>query len=74
MDATLHALAAVRVSTGAAERLTESANVQVPTGITPDGTQVAFFENTRTMGSDLMLLTLTPPRRVMDGSRKLGSV
>jgi serine/threonine protein kinase len=51
-------------STDTAERLTESANVQVPTGITRDGSQLVFFENTSTAGSDLMLLTLTPPRRV----------
>ncbi|MBI1874607.1 MAG: PD40 domain-containing protein [Acidobacteria bacterium] len=49
--------------TGAAERLTESSNLQRPTGITPDGTQVVFFEVTPTRGSDLRLLALRSDRR-----------
>jgi serine/threonine-protein kinase len=48
--------------TGAAERLTESPNRQVPTSITPDGTQVVFTDETPTRGTDLRLLTLGPDR------------
>jgi serine/threonine-protein kinase len=50
--------------TGLAERLAESPHTQRPTGITPDGTQVVFEQETSTMGTDLMLLTLTPTRRI----------
>jgi serine/threonine-protein kinase len=51
--------------TATAERLTESANSQYPTGVTPDGAQVLFTERTSTSGRDVMLLTLTSPRRVI---------
>ena len=50
--------------TGAAERLTTSSNAQVPTGISPDGTQVVFTEPTPTMGRDLLRLALDGSRRV----------
>lgn len=46
--------------TGEAERLSESSNTQVPTGVTPDGTQVVVQEVTPTRGRDLRLLTLRP--------------
>jgi eukaryotic-like serine/threonine-protein kinase len=50
--------------TGAAERLTTSGNGQLPTGITPDGTAVVFFEVTPTRGTDLLQLALDGTRRV----------
>jgi Tol biopolymer transport system component len=49
---------------GAAERLTTSGNQQSPGGITPDGSQVVFYENTPTMARDLMRLALDSSRRV----------
>jgi Tol biopolymer transport system component len=49
---------------GAAERLTTSSNAQFPTGISPDGTQLVFVEQTATMGRDLMLLSLDGSHRV----------
>ncbi len=53
--------------TGAAERLTESPNSQVPNAITPDGTRIIFRENPGTTvsgtGTDVMLMPLQPPRR-----------
>ena len=45
--------------TGTATRLTDSPNVQHPTGITPDGAQVVFNEATPTQQGDIRLLTLT---------------
>jgi serine/threonine-protein kinase len=50
--------------TGAAERLTTSSNNQFATGITPDGTAVAFDEQTPTMRRDLLQLALDGTRRV----------
>ena len=51
--------------TGAAERLTTSSHAQFPTGITPDGTAVVFFEGTTTkMGPDLLQLALDGTRQV----------
>jgi serine/threonine-protein kinase len=50
--------------TGSATRLTDSANPQVPTGITADGTRVIFYELTPSRQRDLRLLTLTPTPRV----------
>ena len=47
---------------GAAERLTTSANVQMPTGIAPNG-DVVFTETTTTTGGDIMRLPLTGDRR-----------
>jgi len=44
--------------------LTDSANPQVPTGITADGTRVIFYELTPSRQRDLQLLTLTPTPRV----------
>ena len=44
--------------------MTESANQQIPTGITADGTRVVFNELTPTRQRDLRLLTLTPTPRV----------
>jgi serine/threonine-protein kinase len=50
--------------TGASERLTTSPNAQFPTGITPDGTAVVFFEGKMTMGPDLLQLALDGTRKV----------
>jgi serine/threonine-protein kinase len=50
---------------GAAERLTTSSNPQYPTGLTPNGTDVVFFETTPTMGRDMLQLALDGPRHVM---------
>jgi len=50
--------------TGAAERLTTSSSAQFPTGITPDGTAVVFFEGKTTMGPDLLQLALDGTRHV----------
>jgi serine/threonine-protein kinase len=50
--------------TGSATRLTDSANPQLPTGITADGTRVIFYELTPTRQRDLRLLRLTPTPRV----------
>lgn len=47
--------------TGTAERLTESANFQVSTGITPDGMRIVFSENQGSGGpTNLRLLPLPP--------------
>jgi serine/threonine-protein kinase len=45
--------------TGTTTRLTESVNAQHPTGITPDGKHVVFYEATPTQQRDIRLLTLT---------------
>ena len=50
--------------TGVAERLTTSSEPQFPTGITPDGSAVVFFELTPMMGRDLLQLALDGTRRV----------
>jgi serine/threonine-protein kinase len=50
--------------TGTTTRLTESTNPQHPTGITPDGTQVVFYETTPTQQRDIRFLTLTPTPQV----------
>jgi hypothetical protein len=44
--------------TGAVERLTEASNPQIPSAISPDGTQLVFSETSRTTGDDLMALRL----------------
>jgi serine/threonine-protein kinase len=49
--------------TGSATRLSESANQQNPTAITPDGTRVIYQERTPTNARDLRLLTLGPSPR-----------
>src|SRR5207249_11196781 len=43
---------------------TTSSNGQLPTGITPDGAAVVFFEVTPPMGRDLLQLALDGTRRV----------
>ena len=48
--------------TGAAERLTDSPNSQMPNAVSPDGTKLVFRETTPD-GSDLMLLPLQGERR-----------
>jgi serine/threonine-protein kinase len=48
--------------TGAAEQLTTSRNRQLPSGTSPDGTQVIFSEYGPTTGSDLMRLPLNDAR------------
>ena len=49
---------------GAAERLTESPNLQVPTGISPDGRTLIFTETFPKTGADVMQLDLNGTRRV----------
>ena len=49
---------------GAAERLTESPNLQAPTGISPDGRTLIFTETFPKTGADVMQLDLTGTRRV----------
>jgi serine/threonine-protein kinase len=49
---------------GVAERLTMGSNPQFPTGLTPDGTGVVFFELTPTMNRDLQQLALDGLYRV----------
>jgi hypothetical protein len=49
---------------GAAERLTTSSNLQVPTGIALDGTAVVFHESTPTRVRHLMQLALDSSHRV----------
>ena len=43
---------------GAAERLTESPNIQRPTAVSPDGGLLIFTETVATTGEDVMQLTL----------------
>jgi serine/threonine-protein kinase len=43
---------------GVGERLTDSGTTQIPTGMTPDGRQVVFYEVTASRGRDLKLLAL----------------
>jgi dipeptidyl aminopeptidase/acylaminoacyl peptidase len=50
--------------TGKTARLTESPNPQHPTGVTPDGTQIVFYELTPSQQRDIRLLTLTPTPQV----------
>jgi Tol biopolymer transport system component len=49
--------------TGAAERLTDSPNNQVPNAVSPNGTELVFGEGTAVGGSDLWLLPLQGERR-----------
>ena len=51
--------------TGAAERLTESANAQYPSDITPDGRRLVFTEMSSTTRSDVMAVELDRTRRVV---------
>ena len=44
--------------TGDAERLTTSANTQAPTGLSPDGHEVVFFELTTTRQFDILRIAL----------------
>ena len=48
-----------------AERLTTSANVQAPTGISPDGTLLVFMEVSPSTGLDVMQLPLKGERRAV---------
>jgi serine/threonine-protein kinase len=50
--------------TGPAERLIESTNQQTPSGVSPDGKQLLFFEAVPGMRRDLFLLELDGTRRV----------
>jgi serine/threonine-protein kinase len=49
--------------TGAAERITDSRNNQMPNAVSPDGTKLVFREDRINGGSDLMLLPLQGERR-----------
>jgi len=51
--------------TGAVERLTESSNPQLTSGISPDGALVVFDETTPTTGDDVMELRLDGSRQVV---------
>jgi hypothetical protein len=51
--------------TSTAERLTESPNDQMPSAVTPDGTQVLFHRESPDNGLDLKLLMLGPSRRIV---------
>jgi Tol biopolymer transport system component len=44
--------------TGVVERLTDNPNGQLPSAVTPDGSQVLFTELSGTTGQDVMVLTL----------------
>jgi serine/threonine-protein kinase len=50
--------------TGAAERLTQSPNVQTPTAVSPDGTLVVFTDVSATTGQDVMGLRLDGSHQV----------
>ena len=52
------------VGSGAVERLTESANTQYPTGVSPDGRKLVFAEETPSSETDVMMLELDGARRV----------
>ena len=49
---------------GAAERLTQSPSIQVPSSVSPEGTQVIFTEGTVATANDLMTLTLDKDHQV----------
>jgi serine/threonine protein kinase/Tol biopolymer transport system component len=51
--------------TRTAERQTESSNNQMPSALTPDGTNVLFHEQSPETGLDLKMLTLGPSRRIV---------
>jgi serine/threonine-protein kinase len=51
--------------TGAAERLTESANAQLPSAVSPDATQLVFTELSTKSGADVMALQLTGQHRIV---------
>jgi Tol biopolymer transport system component len=50
--------------TGAVERLTRSPNPQAPTGISPDGTRVVFFETSPTNRDDILQVELGGTHKV----------
>jgi serine/threonine-protein kinase len=50
-------------STGAVDRLTDSTTVQVPTDVSPDGTQVILTELSPQTGQDVMTLNLDGTRQ-----------
>ena len=50
--------------TGTTTRLSDSPNINNPTGITADGTQIIFNEATPTQLGDIGLLTMTPTPQV----------
>jgi Tol biopolymer transport system component len=54
----------LQAADGVAEQLTTGGNPQFPTGITPDGTAVIFYELTPTMARDLMQVALDGTHRV----------
>jgi serine/threonine-protein kinase len=51
--------------TGAAERLTESANSQLATAVSPDGARLIFQETSLTNGADVMALELNGKHQVL---------
>ena len=50
--------------TGAVERLTESSNIQYPTGVSPDGRRLIFTEEVQRTGNDVMAIELDETRKV----------
>ena len=50
--------------TGAVERLTESSNIQYPTGVSPDGRRLIFTEEAQRTGNDVMAIELDETRKV----------
>jgi eukaryotic-like serine/threonine-protein kinase len=52
--------------TGQPERLTESPNFQLPTGMSPDGKRLIFRETDPKTSNDLKMLTLDGERRATD--------
>jgi serine/threonine-protein kinase len=50
-------------NSGPTERLTTSPNLQIPTGITPDGREVLFNETAANVPTDIMRLVLAGDRR-----------
>ncbi len=58
--------------TGAVERLTENPNNQYPGAFSPDGTHLAFRQETTTTGADLMVLALKGASRAQAASQGIG--
>ena len=56
-------------SSGGAERLTKSSNLQWANAVTPDGGAVLFTENDPATNWDLWLLPLSPPSSPVSGNR-----
>lgn len=64
MEARINLFSVAADGTGNAEALTESGDLQYPTGVSPDGTQVVFYQLTQTMRGDLLRMPIDGARRV----------